>query len=282
MSAGARRPATVAHMTTVKDKVVALTGAASGIGCALAHLLASKGASLALADVNETGLRETAKTLPGTGERSTHVVDVRNREAVYRYAEDVERRHGRADIVINNAGLTVKGSIEDVSYEDFELVIGVNMWGVIHGVRAFLPLLRKRPEGHIVNISSINAMVPFVDNGPYNISKYAVLGLSETLMMELAESPIRVTCVHPGGVRTNIARSAKGISAQEAAFFDRIARTMPDQAAAQIVRGIEKNREQIFVGRDAKTMAAAKRIAPHWVIHRAGAIALRLRRQGFR
>jgi NAD(P)-dependent dehydrogenase (short-subunit alcohol dehydrogenase family) len=266
-------------MTAVKDKVVALTGAASGIGRALAQLLASKGASLALADVNEVGLRETVAGLTGPGEYSTHVVDVRNRDAVYRYAEDAERRHGGVDIVINNAGLTVHGSIEAVSYEDFELVIGVNMWGVVYGVKAFLPLLRKRTEGHIVNISSINAMVPFVDNGPYNISKYAVLGLSETLMMELAEGPIHVTCVHPGGIRTNIARNAKGISAQEAAFFERIARTMPAEAAAQIVKGIEKNREQIFVGMDAKAMAAAKRIAPHWIVHRAGAVARRLRRR---
>lgn len=266
-------------MTLVKEKVVAVTGAASGIGRALAQLLASKGASLALADVNEAGLRETASSLSGPGEFSTHVVDVRSRDAVYRYAEDVERRHGGADVIINNAGLTVRGSIEEVSYEDFELVIGVNMWGVIYGAKAFLPLLRKRPEGHIVNISSINAMVPFVDNGPYNISKYAVLGLSETLMMELAEGPIHVTCVHPGGIRTNIVRSAKGISAKEAAMFDRIARTMPEGAAAQIVSGIEKNREQIFVGLDAKAMAAAKRIAPHWMVHRAGAVARRLRRR---
>jgi NAD(P)-dependent dehydrogenase (short-subunit alcohol dehydrogenase family) len=266
-------------MTAVKDRVVAVTGAASGIGRALAHLLASKGASLALADVNEVGLRETVAGLAGSGEYSTHVVDVRSRDAVYRFADDVERRHGGADVIINNAGLTVHGSIEAVSYEDFELVIGVNMWGVVYGVKAFLPLLRKRSEGHIVNISSINAMVPFVDNGPYNISKYAVLGLSETLMMELAGEPIRVTCVHPGGIRTNIARNAKGISAQEAAFFERIARTMPAEAAAQIVKGIEKNREQIFVGMDAKAMAAAKRIAPRWIVHRAGVVARKLRRR---
>jgi NAD(P)-dependent dehydrogenase (short-subunit alcohol dehydrogenase family) len=265
-------------MTLVQDKVVALTGAASGIGRALAQLLASKGAHLAISDVNEAGLRETASMLHGPGEVSTHVVDVRTRDAVYHYADDVERRHGGADIVINNAGLTVHGSIEAVSYEDFELVIGVNMWGVIYGTKAFLPLLRKRPEGHIVNISSINAMVPFVDNGPYNISKYAVLGLSETLMMELAEDPIHVTCVHPGGIRTNIVRNAKGLSEKEAAMFDRIARTMPEGAAAQIVSGIEKNREQIFVGLDAKAMATAKRIAPRWIVRRAGAVARRLRR----
>jgi NAD(P)-dependent dehydrogenase (short-subunit alcohol dehydrogenase family) len=266
-------------MTVVKDKVVALTGAASGIGRALAHLLASRGASLALADVNEVGLRETAAALSGTGEYSTHVVDVRSRDAVYRYADDVERRHGGADIIINNAGLTVHGSIEDVSFEDFELVIGVNMWGVIYGVKAFLPLLRKRDAGHIVNISSINAMVPFVDNGPYNISKYAVLGLSETLMVELAEGPIRVTCVHPGGIRTNIVRNAKGLTPKDVAQFDRIARTLPDEAAAQIVRGIEKNREQIFVGLDAKALATAKRIAPRWIVSRAGAVARRLRKR---
>jgi short-subunit dehydrogenase len=266
-------------MTEVKDKVVALTGAASGIGRALARHLAAKGANLALADVNEAGLRETAASLTGTGEYSTHVVDVRSREAVFGYASDVERRHGGADVVINNAGLTVHGSIEDVSYEDFELVIAVNMWGVVHGVKAFLPLLRKRTEGHIVNISSINAMVPFVDNGPYNISKYAVLGLSETLVMELAGEPIHVTCVHPGGIRTNIVRNAKGLSAKDAAMFDRIARTSPEEAAAQIAKGIEKNSEQIFVGADAKAMAAAKRIAPRWVLRRAGAIARRLRRR---
>jgi NAD(P)-dependent dehydrogenase (short-subunit alcohol dehydrogenase family) len=266
-------------MTAVRDKVVALTGAASGIGRALAHLLASKGASLALADVNEVGLRETAATLSGPGQFSTHVVDVRDRDAMYRYAENVERQHGGADVVINNAGLTVRASIEAVPYEDFELVIGVNMWGVIYGVKAFLPLLRKRPEGHIVNISSINAMVPFVDNGPYNISKYAVLGLSETLVMELAGSPIRVTCVHPGGIRTNIARNAKGFSAREAAMFERIARTMPHEAAARIVRGIEKNEEQVFVGIDAKAMATVKRIAPHWIVHRTGEVMRRLQRR---
>jgi NAD(P)-dependent dehydrogenase (short-subunit alcohol dehydrogenase family) len=266
-------------MTQIGEKVVALTGAASGIGRALAKLLSSKGAHLAIADVNEVGLRETAMMLEGPGDVSTHSVDVRDRAAVYRYAQEVERRHGGADIVINNAGLTVHGSIEDVSYEDFELVIGVNMWGVVYGTKAFLPLLRKRPEGHIVNISSINAMVPFVDNGPYNISKYAVLGLSETLVMELAGEPIHVTCVHPGGIRTNIVRNAKGLTAKDAAQFDRIARTTPQGAASQIVAGIEKNRETVLVGLDAKLMAAAKRIAPRFMIHQTGAVARRLRRR---
>jgi NAD(P)-dependent dehydrogenase (short-subunit alcohol dehydrogenase family) len=260
-------------MTKVKDKVVAVTGAASGIGRALALRLASKGASVALSDVDERGLQDTASMLGGAiGKVTTHLVDVRRRDAVERYAADVEREHGGADIIINNAGLAARGSIEEISYVDFELVMDVNFWGVVHGTKAFLPLLRKRHEGHVVNISSLNAMVPFLMNGPYNISKYAVLGFSETLMQELAEGPIRVTCVHPGGIRTNIARNTKGVREGDIAYFEeRMARTMPDEAAETILSGVEKNREQIFVGLDAKILATAKRLFPRWTVRKIGA-----------
>jgi short-subunit dehydrogenase len=191
----------------------------------------------------------------------------------------VEREHGHADVVINNAGLTVRATLEDVSYEDFELVIAVNMWGVIYGTKAFLPLLRKRKEGHIVNISSINAMVPFIQNGPYNISKYAVLALSETLSQELRGEPIRVTCVHPGGIRTNIVKNSKGASSADAALFDRIARTSPEEAAETIISGVERNRQQVFVGLDAKALAAAKRLAPRWILRQTATI-MRMLDQG--
>jgi NAD(P)-dependent dehydrogenase (short-subunit alcohol dehydrogenase family) len=267
-------------MTKMKDKVVAVTGAASGIGRALAVHLAAKGAHVAISDVNEAGLRETASMLTGAPVRvTTHVVDVRNREAVYRYASEVERQHGHADVIINNAGLTVRATLEEVSYEDFQLVIDVNMWGVIYGAKAFLPLLRKRPEGHIVNISSINAMVPFSKNGPYNISKYAVLGLSETLVQELQGESIRVSCVHPGGIRTNIVRNSKGAGPGDAAIFDKIARTTPEKAAEVIVAGVEKNKQQIFVGLDAKALAAEKRVVPHWIVHQTASVMKRLDRR---
>jgi NAD(P)-dependent dehydrogenase (short-subunit alcohol dehydrogenase family) len=267
-------------MTRVAEKVVAVTGAASGIGRALARHLAAKGASLALSDVDEAGLHETAALLEGATHRvTTHVVDVRSREAVYRYAEDVALQHGGVDIVINNAGLAVRAGIEEISYDDFELVIDVNMWGVVYGTKAFLPWLRKRGAGHIVNISSLNAMVPFWKNGPYNISKYAVLALSETLMQELAGGPIRVTCVHPGGIRTNIARNARGVSEADVAAFDRVARTTPEKAAEVIVSGVEKDREQIFVGIDAKVLATAKRLFPNWIVHRTGEVMRRLERK---
>jgi NAD(P)-dependent dehydrogenase (short-subunit alcohol dehydrogenase family) len=260
-------------MTQLNDKVVAVTGAASGIGRALAVRLAAKGAHVALADVNDAGLRETAGLLGHPrGKVTSHIVDVRQREQVYRFAQDVEKQHGGADVVINNAGLTVRASLEDVSYEDFELVIGVNMWGVIYGTKAFLPLLRKRPEGHIVNISSINAMVPFMQNGPYNISKYAVLGLSETLMQELQGESIRVTCVHPGGIRTNIVRNSKTANPSDVAMFDRVARTSADQAAKTILLGVERNKEQVFVGLDAKALATIKRLVPHWIVHQTATV----------
>jgi NAD(P)-dependent dehydrogenase (short-subunit alcohol dehydrogenase family) len=267
-------------MTRVADKVVAVTGAASGIGRALAQHLAAKGASLAISDIDEAGLRATATLLEGAPRRvTTHVVDVRSREAVYGYAEDVVAQHGGVDIIINNAGLVVRSAIEDISYEDFELVIDVNMWGVVYGTKAFLPWFRKRGSGHIVNISSLNAMVPFWKNGPYNISKYAVLALSETLMQELAGEPIRVTCVHPGGIKTNIVRNAKGKRDADVTNFDRAARTTPERAAEVIVSGVEKDREQIFVGMDAKVLATAKRLFPNWIVHRTGDVMRRLERR---
>ena len=259
MSSGSERERTV---TQIKDKVVAVTGAASGIGRALAQLLTQEGAHVALADVNEAGLRETAELCAREVKVTTHVVDVRNRAAVERWAREAEAAHGGVDVIINNAGLTVRISVEEASYEDFELVLGVNLWGVIYGCKAFLPLLRKRPEGHIVNVSSINGMVPFAKNGPYNVSKYGVLGFTETLMQELNGQSVRVTCVHPGGIRTNIVRNSRGTTQEEVEEFDRIAMTSPDQAAKVIVRGIRKNKQRVYIGMDAKLMAFAKRMMP--------------------
>jgi short-subunit dehydrogenase len=165
-------------------------------------------------------------------------------------------------VIVNNAGRTVYGSLEEVSYEDFAMILDINLWGVVYGTRAFLPLLRERPEGHVVNISSINAMVPFAKNGPYNMSKYAVLGFSETLELELRGQPIRVTCVHPGGIQTNIVHNAKNMTHAQAAAFGRVAKTTAPAAAIAIARAIEKNKRQAFIGIDAKTMALCKRIAP--------------------
>ena len=249
-------------MTVLEGKVVAVTGAGSGIGRALAQALVGRGAHVALADVNEEGLAQTVATLVGSTKVTSHRVDVRNRTAVEAYAADVKAQHGGADIIINNAGVTSRASIEECSYEDLEFVLGVNLWGAIYGTKAFFPLMRERGGGHIVNISSINAFVPFPRNGPYNMSKYAVHGLSETLMQELAGDTIHVTSVHPGGVKTNIANSARHVPQEQAERFNRVARTTPEEAARVILDAVESNKERVFVGVDAKVMAAAKRVAP--------------------
>jgi NAD(P)-dependent dehydrogenase (short-subunit alcohol dehydrogenase family) len=258
-------------MTELSGKIVAVTGCASGIGRALAFDLATRGAHVAISDVNEAGLRETAELLRGQGKVTSHLVDVRSREAVERFAADVEAQHGGCDVIINNAGVTVRASLEEISYEDFQFVIDVNLYGVVHGIKSFLPLFRKRGAGHFVNISSINAMVPFALNGPYNASKYAVLGLSETLFQEFRGTDIRTTCVHPGGIKTNIVRNSRGASKGDAAMFDRIAMTTAQGAAKTILDGVERNKQRVYVGLDAKFMAAAKRVVPDIMVQVAGA-----------
>jgi NAD(P)-dependent dehydrogenase (short-subunit alcohol dehydrogenase family) len=257
-------------MTILSGKVVAVTGTASGIGRALSLELAARGAHVALADVNEVGLRETAALVRGGGKVTTHLVDVRDPAVMQAFANEVEAQHGGADVIINNAGVAVRASLEDISFEDFDFVMDVNFYGVWYGVKAFLPLFKKRGAGHFVNISSINAMVPFALNGPYNASKYAVLGLSETLMQEFRGTQIRTTCVHPGGIKTNIVRNSRGVSQRDVATFDRIAMNTPETAAKTILDGVERNKERVYVGVDAKIMAAVKRVAPALMVKIAG------------
>jgi NAD(P)-dependent dehydrogenase (short-subunit alcohol dehydrogenase family) len=257
-------------MTALNGKVVVVTGAASGIGRALAVELVARGARVAISDVNERGLAETVEQIEDASRVSKHVVDVSQRADWQRYASEVEAAHGGADVVINNAGVVSRASIEDIAYEDFEFVMGVNFWGVVYGSKTFLPSFRKRGAGHIVNISSINGMVPFANQAPYNCSKYAVLGFSETLMQELRGQNIRVTCVHPGGIRTNIVRNGRNFHVKQAAAFDRIAMTSSASAARQIIRGIERDRERLYVGVDATLMSAGKRLLPSLMVHVAG------------
>jgi NAD(P)-dependent dehydrogenase (short-subunit alcohol dehydrogenase family) len=260
-------------MTQLGGKVIAVTGAGSGIGRALALELAQRGAHLALSDIDEGGLKQTLALLSAhrsqakvTSER----VDVSDAAAVEAWAARSVAAHGGVDGIINNAGIAVRGSIAAMPYEHFKRVIDVDLWGVVHGVRAFLPHLRACGAGHIVNISSINGMVPFANNGPYNMAKYAVLGLSETLMQELAREPIVITCVHPGGIRTNIVRNAVGMGTEDAVVFDRLARTSAESAAKQIVAAMLRDQPRLYVGFDAKVMAVAKRLVPATAVRVAG------------
>lgn len=250
-------------MKNLNDKVAVITGAGSGIGRELAVNLAAKGCRLALSDVSEIGLEETAKILSlSKGRLLSCIVDVSLREQVYRFADDVVEKFGQVDIVINNAGIASKGFVDEVTDEVFEKVININMWGVIYGSRAFMPYLKLQSESSLVNISSINGMFPFPGNGPYNMSKYAVLGLNETLMMELKGSSVKVLSVHPGGIKTNIANNSLNMNSENKEKFNKLLKTSAADAAGEIVKSIQLGKRQIFIGADAKFMNILKRLSP--------------------
>ena len=258
-------------MHDLKGKVAAVTGAASGIGRALAMALAQEGCHVALSDIDAAGLGQTADMLRPYPVRVTaHVIDVAQREQVARFAGEAVRSHGGVHLLINNAGVVVTETLEDISYEDFDWLMGINLWGVIYGCKEFLPYLKQQSEAHIVNMSSVNGIYTDPNNGAYCTSKFAVRGFTETLCQELSATPIKVSCVHPGGIKTGIARHARfykvsdgSLSKEEAArLFERLARTPAETAAQIIIAGIKKDRPRIMVGPDSYVLDWLKRLFP--------------------
>ena len=255
-------------MYALKDKVAVVTGAGSGIGRALAQLLARKGCVLALADINEASLKETAAGL--SADVMLHRLDVADRAAVYAFAGAVQQHFGTAHVVINNAGVAVSQTVNDLTWEDFEWLMGINFWGVAYGTKAFLPMLLAQDEGAIVNVSSVFGIVGVPTQSAYNAAKFAVRGFTEALRHELKDSGVRAISVHPGGIKTNIAAAARFYKdpiggtdrAASAARFERLARTSPDQAAAAIVRGIEKGSPRVLIGADARLIDRVQRLMP--------------------
>jgi NAD(P)-dependent dehydrogenase (short-subunit alcohol dehydrogenase family) len=254
-------------------QVAAITGAASGIGRYLAVNLAGEGCPVAIADVDQEGLNETARMLDESPVKvSIHAVDVANREQMHKFAEDVVAQHGKANIIVNNAGVGLATSLEEVSYEDFEWLLGINLWGVIYGTKAFLPYLKQQPEGHIVNISSVHGLFTNPGVGPYCTSKFAVRGFSQVLRQELKDTSVSVSCVHPGGIDTNIVLNTRfplsdnpGKDREEANrdFNKYIVRTSADKAARIIISGIKKKKKRILVGYDAHVFAFLERMFPN-------------------
>lgn len=247
-------------MKTLDDKVCVVTGAGSGIGRALALNLAGRGALLALSDVDDAGLATTVDLVGAAGGRevrSDHL-DVADREAFASYAASVADHFGRVNVVVNNAGVALAGNLEDLEYPDMDWIIGVNFWGVVHGTKEFLPHLIASGEGHLVNISSLFGLVSMPGQSMYNASKYAVRGMSEAVREEMliAGHPVGVTVVHPGGIKTAIARNAR-VSAREdkdktvKLFDEKLAKMTPERAAEIIVRGILHDRARVLVGLDA-------------------------------
>jgi short-subunit dehydrogenase len=258
-------------MTLSAKSVAVITGAASGIGRALAVRLASEGIyGLAISDVNEAGLSETASLVRERNVRvSTHVIDVSNLKEVGRLADEAVSEHGGVTHLINNAGVGLIGSFEQISIDDFRWLMEINFWGVVNGCKIFLPILRRQERAHIVNISSVFGLIAPEEQSAYCASKFAVRGFTESLRHELADSNVSVSAVHPGGIKTNIARNSrlgestpKEWKEQGAKFFDKVARTTPEEAADVIVNGIKANNPRILIGSDAHLISALSRLFP--------------------
>ena len=261
-------------MTAINGSAAAVTGAASGIGRALALELAARGCDLALADRDEAGLQSVAAEIAKAHKRkvSTHRVDVGEPEQIAEFAAAASAAHPKLNIVINNAGVALLGQFSEIEQAQFEWLFNINFWGTVHGTRAFLPILAKQPEAHIVNLSSIFGIIAPPGQTAYCAAKFAVRGFSESLRHELAmaNSPVRLSVVHPGGVATNIVRNSRtgtGVTdnarrAQSIDRFDAVAKTTPPAAAQRIILGIEKNQPRILIGNDAWFMDLLQRFRP--------------------
>jgi short-subunit dehydrogenase len=272
-------------MTAIPGASVAVTGAASGIGRALAIELAARGADLALADRDEAGLREVAAEIatgsPRTGSPrnvSLHRVDIGEREAVAAFAREAIAAHPALNILVNNAGVSLLGLFHEIDQAQMEWLFNINFWGAVHATRAFLPHLAGQPAAHIVNVSSIFGILAPPGQTAYSAAKFAVRGFSEALRHELqmAKSPVRLSVVHPGGIKTNIVRNSRtgsgitdnGRRAHSIERFDVIAKTSAKDAALRIIKGIEKNEPRILIGGDARFMDILQRLRPatYWSI----------------
>jgi len=259
-------------MENFDGRVAAITGAGSGIGRALALDLSQRGTHLALSDIDDVGLAETVARCEGRGVKVTSTrVDVADRAAVYAWADAVVADHGRVNLIFNNAGVAVAASVERVSYEDFEWLMGINFWGVVYGTKAFLPHLKAAGEGHIVNMSSVFGLISVPSQATYNSAKFAVRGFTDALRIELDAERCGVSCttIHPGGIKTNIARNARmdeGVVAMAGgidkarAGFDRMAMTSPEKAARQILLAVERDRRRALIGPDAKVIDLISRL----------------------
>ena len=277
-------------MKSFSNKVAAVTGASSGMGRSLAVGLAKRGCHVAVSDVDEKGLAETVKLAGVHGVKVTSKrVDVAKRDEVYAWADEVVADHGKCNLVFNNAGVGYGASVEGCEYADAEWLVNINFWGVVYGTKAFLPHLRASGEGHVVNTSSLFGLLGFPGQSTYNASKFAVRGFTEALRIELdmMRAPVSATSVHPGGIKTNIARTARmnksvmdiGVKdmADSHLQIEKHFRVTADDAADVILRGVQRNARRVLVGTDAKLFDLVQRIVPssyQWIVIKAARLAM--------
>ena len=254
-------------MRDFTDKVAVITGAGSGIGRALAIALAQRGARLALSDIDPVAVADTVATCEKIGAKAVgYTLDVADRAAFLAHADAVVAEFGQVNLVVNNAGVALMATVEDMTWEDFDWIMGINFWGVMHGTKAFLPHLIASGDGHIVNLSSVFGLIGVPTQSAYNATKFGVRGFTEALREEMliAGHRVGVSCVHPGGIDTNIARAARkpdDVDDEEAArSFAKIAGTSPDDAAKTIIRGIERRSAKILIGVDARVIDLLPRV----------------------
>ena len=258
-------------MRNFRDKICVVSGAASGIGAACARELAQRGAQVVMTDIRADMLGETQKSIEEAGGRGeSHIVDAADRDAVFALADKVMARHGQVDLVLNNAGVAYVSTVADMQLDDFNWLMDINFWGVVHGTQAFLPHMLQRGSGYIANVSSVFGLFSVPTQAAYNAAKFAVLGFTDALRHEMADSNIGVSCIHPGGIKTNIVRHARfgqGPDMEERqqeaiASFEKMTPTTPDKATKIILRGIGKRKARILIGLDAVYFDLARRLFP--------------------
>ena len=261
-------------MKDFNNKVAAITGAGSGIGQQLAVLLAKQGAHLSLSDINQQGLAKTVELLNSYPVKvTTTTLDVSDRAAMAAWAAATVKDHGKVNLIFNNAGVALGSTVEGTDYADLEWLMGINFWGVVYGTKEFLPHLKASGEGHVVNISSLFGLTAQPSQSAYNASKFAVRGFTESLRQELdiQKNGVSATCVHPGGIRTNIALAARmhdsirslGMEPEKAGKqFNKLLRTPPEEAARQILKAVANNDRRLLIGNDAKAIELMQRLLP--------------------
>jgi NADP-dependent 3-hydroxy acid dehydrogenase YdfG len=257
-------------MKTLKNKVVVITGAGSGIGRALALGFADEGCHLAISDINGKTLEETEHLLKNKGVRVTSdILDVSDRAAMAAYPLSVVKKMGGVNIVVNNAGVAVLATVEEHTIEDYEWLMGINFWGVLYGSKFFIPCLREADEACIVNISSVFGLLSMPNLSSYNAAKFAVRGFTESLRHELSGSNIRVMSVHPGGVKTDFAKKARFESTPGKSnhdrfnkIFEKYSMSTPESTARAIIKGIKNQKSRLLIGPDAVLGDLLQRLLP--------------------